>query len=246
MWISKTVLGALGATLLATSANAALLYSNNFDSAASLGTGVTGGVSGAGVTGVANGATWAGAGWSGNHLRNDTTGNPASFTTFSFANLAAHTTVSASFVLAFLDSWDGYGSFPQGDNLEIWVDGVQVANLTSNQASGTGPDFDGASVIAFGVQADSRFFYSDVLVNAGTIPAMTFAHSASTLNLGLRASGVGWQGGTDESFGVDSVNITYNARQGGAVPEPASWALMIGGFGLAGAALRRRRALAAA
>jgi len=31
---------------------------------------------------------------------------------------------------------------------------------------------------------------------------------------------------------------------GKPVPEPASWALMIGGFGLAGAALRRRRALA--
>lgn len=29
-----------------------------------------------------------------------------------------------------------------------------------------------------------------------------------------------------------------------AVPEPASWALMIAGFGLSGAALRRRRALA--
>jgi hypothetical protein len=28
---------------------------------------------------------------------------------------------------------------------------------------------------------------------------------------------------------------------GGGVPEPASWALMIGGFGLAGAALRRRK-----
>jgi hypothetical protein len=28
---------------------------------------------------------------------------------------------------------------------------------------------------------------------------------------------------------------------GGAVPEPATWAMMIGGFGLAGAALRRRR-----
>jgi len=32
----------------------------------------------------------------------------------------------------------------------------------------------------------------------------------------------------------------------GGVPEPASWALMIAGFGLAGAALRKRRKLAAA
>lgn len=32
----------------------------------------------------------------------------------------------------------------------------------------------------------------------------------------------------------------------GAVPEPATWALMIGGFGLAGAALRRRRSVVAA
>ena len=34
--------------------------------------------------------------------------------------------------------------------------------------------------------------------------------------------------------------VTFNGTTG--VPEPASWALMIGGFGLAGAALRRRRA----
>jgi PEP-CTERM motif len=45
-------------------------------------------------------------------------------------------------------------------------------------------------------------------------------------------------------IGLDDVSVT--AVGGGAVPEPASWALMITGFGLAGATLRRRRALTAA
>lgn len=35
-------------------------------------------------------------------------------------------------------------------------------------------------------------------------------------------------------------------RFGGVVPEPASWALMIAGFGIVGAASRRRRAIVAA
>jgi hypothetical protein len=43
--------------------------------------------------------------------------------------------------------------------------------------------------------------------------------------------------------------VAYNAHwdnlSSGAVPEPATWAMMIAGFGLAGASLRRRRALAA-
>ena len=38
----------------------------------------------------------------------------------------------------------------------------------------------------------------------------------------------------------------FSTTISGAVPEPASWALMIGGFGLAGAVLRRRRAAVAA
>jgi opacity protein-like surface antigen len=39
--------------------------------------------------------------------------------------------------------------------------------------------------------------------------------------------------------GIDAVSLT-------AVPEPASWALLIAGFGLTGAAIRRRRAAVAA
>lgn len=50
---------------------------------------------------------------------------------------------------------------------------------------------------------------------------------------------------------VSSYTVTYDPEgtytppgSPGAVPEPASWALMIAGFGLAGASLRRRRLLA--
>jgi hypothetical protein len=39
----------------------------------------------------------------------------------------------------------------------------------------------------------------------------------------------------------DTLNVTSDV---GAVPEPATWAMMIMGFGLAGAAVRRRRAFA--
>ena len=39
---------------------------------------------------------------------------------------------------------------------------------------------------------------------------------------------------------LDNVSIA-----GGAVPEPASWALMIAGFGGVGSLMRRRRALTA-
>lgn len=39
-------------------------------------------------------------------------------------------------------------------------------------------------------------------------------------------------------FAIDNLTIASSA---GAVPEPASWALLIAGFGLTGAAMRRRR-----
>lgn len=65
---------------------------------------------------------------------------------------------------------------------------------------------------------------------------------------------IGFDPNVDGSYGVElavdglkggakSLSIRIDVGQGfqGAVPEPASWALMILGFGGAGAALRRRR-----
>ena len=50
--------------------------------------------------------------------------------------------------------------------------------------------------------------------------------------------------GGGRALELRSLNGTQNQVFGLAVPEPATWALMIGGFGMAGAMLRRRRSAA--
>jgi hypothetical protein len=51
-------------------------------------------------------------------------------------------------------------------------------------------------------------------------------------------------GGTDDGLAIDDFSLV--ASTVAAVPEPASWGMMLVGFGFAGAALRRRRAASGA
>ena len=70
---------------------------------------------------------------------------------------------------------------------------------------------------------------------------------------GLMTLGVNGGAFNQGLFGLDEgkkhglkVKATFDwDRDPTAVPEPATWALMIGGFGMAGATLRRRRVIAA-
>ena len=64
--------------------------------------------------------------------------------------------------------------------------------------------------------------------------------------LGANFSGPAWGNGTlnfyywDSNNGDNSGSIAFNVSTG-AIPEPASWAMMIAGFGMVGFAMRRRR-----
>jgi hypothetical protein len=237
----KMALLGLAAAGLASSAQAALLYQNNFDGNETTGVGVTGFYSGLPTEGAAAGA-WNADGWAGNYGASRATGDPAELTGLNLSGLAAHTTVTATFVLGFLESWDSYdGGCCSPDYLDILIDGVVVQTLTYNNALGTVKDTDGNPVLFEYVQANSNGYYSDTLVGY----SLTFAHTGSTLDFQFQARGGGWQGGGDEGYGIDNSVFTYDGVRTPGVPEPATWATMIGGFGLAGATLRRRRSVLA-
>lgn len=73
-------------------------------------------------------------------------------------------------------------------------------------------------------------------INAGA-PTYTFQYS-QFLTAGQKV-GLGIdRGGPNNDYFNDST--LFSGTISGAVPEPASWALMLGGFGFAGVAMRRR------
>ncbi len=76
----------------------------------------------------------------------------------------------------------------------------------------------------------------------------TQGEQINRIDLTVTPAGLGFQFPTNSInlIQLDNIRINDPTPLAGGVPEPASWALMIMGFGLAGATLRRRRALSLA
>lgn len=79
-------------------------------------------------------------------------------------------------------------------------------------------------------------------VNGQQIVVGTFQNASAFFGLnGENFTAVTFSG-TAPDDGIDFDDLAYRfAGVGGTVPEPSAWALMILGFGLVGAAMRRRR-----
>jgi hypothetical protein len=141
-----------------------------------------------------------------------------------FALSGAQSAVTISFDFYRFDSWDG----------ETFTASA-TATDGSNSVNEIGFFFDGGPTNVYNPSwTDRKTPLSFVLNTSATSFTLTFS---STLD----------QGFSDESWGVDNLLITDNSRidPGPGVPEPSSWALMILGFGTAGAMLRRRERVAA-
>jgi hypothetical protein len=105
------------------------------------------------------------------------------------------------------------------DNGVLWI----KLNDTAIIGSDNGPSLGGFSGWTGFSATDSSLFHAGV--NTVTVDVINFGQETGNPS-GLRVE-------------------FLSSNEGGAVPEPAAWALMIGGFGLAGAALRRKRQVAA-
>lgn len=98
--------------------------------------------------------------------------------------------------------------------------------------------------------------FTDASFTTAIAPALVFSHAAPGVHTqpsdflytaalgGLTAQFVQYKVLATNGVNPGLSDIRFDSAAGGGVPEPASWALMIAGFGGMGAILRRRRAIA--
>jgi hypothetical protein len=88
----------------------------------------------------------------------------------------------------------------------------------------------------YGFGDSSPFFDRDTVYR---VTLAGLAHTSANAVFSFRVNGGGWQGGSDEAFGLDNIRVDAFSA---AVPEPSTWAMLILGFGALGASLRQRKA----
>ena len=110
-------------------------------------------------------------------------------------------------------------------------------NIAGNPSIGESPT---STVFGAGLHSGSAGAYLHgfaTIQNGNSSALYTFTSSLRTFTNAIAAANLG-----PTTF-LSDIPIPFAALPGGgAVPEPANWALMIAGFGLTGAAMRRRRA----
>jgi len=152
-------------------------------------------------------------GFDGSFLRNDSPlagGNFAQFTNLILTDLPEHTTVDIGFLLAIIDSWDGPGSFGP-DNFNVAI-GESIIFSENFPLSSPPPDVE----IARGVDRGFNSGFLDASYDMSKHPDLQdIPHTSGTLAIGFVASGPVWQGGNDESWAIDNLEVCLDAE-----PEP--------------------------
>jgi hypothetical protein len=174
--------------------------------------------------------------FAGNLLR-DAEGQPGVGAGGTFTNLPLGGTLSFSFLLAVIDSWDGVDLTNGPDTFRLTINGVEAyaTTLSNFPPSST----NGGTLIASGSYIGNSLYPDSAWDFTNVAGLQNIPYSGTTVTYRFIGGGPNYFGGTDESWGVDNFRVTLNVAA--PIPEPETYALMLAGLGLVGAIARRRR-----
>ncbi|WP_254447485.1 PEPxxWA-CTERM sorting domain-containing protein [Sphingomonas sp. ID1715] len=167
------------------------------------------------------------------------------------ADIKIGDTITARFSFAKSDESGGPAAFAAGSLLATMMTDQISFDLAGHRWTSRGDFLDGLVPLAFGSPEDPLKDFAlttDDAPGAGDLRVKGYDFQIGEFGYSLY-QGMGYAG----SFDLKSLKMWANGRPlfresasaaVAPVPEPATWALMIGGFGVAGAALRRSRRVA--
>ena len=147
---------------------------------------------------------------------------------------------AAQFTFSFTPSQSLLGTSYSGSGIFTTSDtAMSVNNQTAFAVTGVSGTINGSAInnVAGGNYGNyfttGGYFLDGSGINITTANGMSLNFFNQSSNNIYRVNGT-------NPFGTFYVNAT-SAAAAATVPEPAAWALMVGGFGLVGAAMRQRR-----
>jgi len=167
--------------------------------------------------------------------------------TVTLVNLPPHSALDLGVLLGIIDSWDGSGSFPAGDNFEVELDGnVVFFESFANAIAGQIQTYIPPPGVQLARRVDLGFngpggFHTDSAYDLGADPVLQgIAHTASTATITFRSVAID-QGLSDESWAIDNLrialatptdqiavdNFTYSATDGASSSPPANVRIIV-------------------